>query len=139
MQLDYLQFKKEDVKKITRIHTINLDAIVGRLRGFELDNFDNYVHASKKIESTFEAKISLKEKGRKIKDIQLESEEELEEISDSDLEVVEAFLANKYFRSRRKYKGKAPLIYFSCEEIGHIVSRRPNKKKKGRKERSQVQ
>ena len=66
-------------------HKINLDAIVGRLTTFELDNFDNYVLASKNIESAFEAKLSLKEKGKKINDIQLESEEESEKIFDNDL------------------------------------------------------
>ena len=50
-------------------HKITLDAIVGRLTTFELDNYDNYVPASKNIESAFEAKLSLKEKGEKIKDI----------------------------------------------------------------------
>ena len=57
-------------------HNINLDAIVGRLTAFELDNFDNYVLASKNIESAFEAKLSFQEKDKKIKDIQLDSEEE---------------------------------------------------------------
>ena len=92
---------------------IGLDALVGRLTNFELDKFDNYVLASKNIESTFEAKLSLKEKGKKIKDNQLESEEETDESSDSDLEIFEALLAKKYSRSRGKYKGKIPLIYFS--------------------------
>ena len=50
-------------------HKINLDVIVGRLTSFELDNYDNYVLASKNIESTFEAKISFKEKVKNIKDI----------------------------------------------------------------------
>ena len=45
-------------------HKINLDAIVGRLTTFELDNYDNYVPTSKNIESAFEAKLSLKEKGK---------------------------------------------------------------------------
>ena len=44
---------------------LGLDAIVGRLSAFELDNFDNYVSASKNVESTFEAKLSLKEKVKK--------------------------------------------------------------------------
>ena len=48
---------------------ITLDALVERLIAFELDNYDNYVPTSKNIESTFEAKLSLKEKGKKIKDI----------------------------------------------------------------------
>ena len=42
-----------------------MDAIVGRPKEFELDNFDNYVPTSKNIESLFEAKLSLKEKGSK--------------------------------------------------------------------------
>ena len=110
-----------------------MDAIAGRLTTFELDNFDNYVPASKKIESTFEAKLSLKEKGKKIMEIQSDSEEELEESYDNDLEVVEALLAKKYSRSRGKYKGKVTLIYFSCEEIGHIAARCPNKQNKDEK------
>ena len=110
-----------------------MDALVGRLTTFELDNFDNYVPTSKNIEPTFEAKLSLKEKGKKIKENQLDSEEEIEESSDSDLEVVEALLAKKYSRSRGKYKDKVPLIYFSCEEIGNIATRCPNKDSKDEK------
>ena len=109
---------------------IGLDALVRRLTAFELDNFDNYVPASKNIESTFEAKLSLKEKGKKIKKNQNDSEEEIEESLDSDLEVVEAFLAKKYSRNKGKYKGKIPLIFFSCEEVGHIAARCPNKDSK---------
>ena len=41
---------------------IGSDALVGWLIAFELDNFDNYVPAIKNIESTFEAKLSLKHK-----------------------------------------------------------------------------
>ena len=52
--------------------------------------------------------------GKKPKANQLESEEE-EESSDNDLEVVEALLARKYSKGGGKYKGKIPLIYFSCE------------------------
>ena len=54
-------------------HKITLDVIVGRLTTFQLDNYDNYVPASKNFESTFEEKISLKEKGKKGKDIHLVS------------------------------------------------------------------
>ena len=57
-------------------HKITLDAIVERLTTFELDNYDNYVPASKNIEFAFEANFSLKEKGKKIKDIESKSEEE---------------------------------------------------------------
>ena len=103
---------------------------MGRLTAFELHNYDNYVPASKNIESALEAKLSLKDKAKRAKDIQSESEEESEESFDSDLEVVEALLERKYYRGRGKYKGKFPLIYFSCEEIGHIVARCPNKQSK---------
>ena len=51
-------------------HDITLDSIVGRLTTFELDNFDNYVPSSKSFESAFEAKISFKEKGKKVREIQ---------------------------------------------------------------------
>ena len=105
---------------------ITLDAPVGRLTTFELDNYDNYAPSSKGIESTFEAKISLKKKGKKSKVNQLESEEE-EESLENDLEVVEALLARKYSKGRGKYKGKVPLIYFSCEEVGYTIARFPNK------------
>ena len=36
-------------RKCEENHNINLDAIVGRLIAFELDNFDNYVPSSKSI------------------------------------------------------------------------------------------
>ena len=44
---------------------LTLDALVGRLTAFELDNYDNYVLVSKNIESAFEAKLSLKKKSKK--------------------------------------------------------------------------
>ena len=106
---------------------ITLDALIGRLTTFELDNYDNYIPSSKGIEFAFEAKLSLKEKGKKSKANQSRSEEETEESFDSDLEIVEALLAKKYSKGRGKYKGNIPLIYFSCEEIGHIAARCPNK------------
>lgn len=49
---------------------MSLDALVGRLIAFELDNFDNYVFSSKVIESAFEAKLSLKKKDKKSKSSQ---------------------------------------------------------------------
>ena len=116
-------------------YKMTLDALVGRLTAFELDHFDNYVPTSKNIESTFEAKISLKKKGKKSKSNQSRSDEDgtLEESLDSDLEVVEALFARKYSKGRGKYKGKAPLILFSCEEVGHIAARCPNRENKYKK------
>ena len=54
---------------------ITLNALVGRLIAFELNNYDNYVPSSKGIESAFETKISLKKRGEKSKSSQSESEE----------------------------------------------------------------
>ena len=44
---------------------LTLDALVGRLTTFELENFDNYVPSSKLIESSSKVKLSLKENGKK--------------------------------------------------------------------------
>ena len=46
---------------------INLDALVGRLTKFELDNYDNYVPSYSNLESAFEALLSLKKKAAKSK------------------------------------------------------------------------
>ena len=127
MTLDALEMRCDTNCKMT------LDALVGRLIAFELHNYDNYVLVSKNIEYAFEARISLKEKVKKSKANQLGSEEETKEIFDSDLEIVEALLAKKYSKGRGKYKGKIPLICFSCEEIGHIATRCPNKESKDEK------
>ena len=70
------------------------------MRTFELDNYDNYVPSSSNLESTFEAKLSLKKKAKKSKAKQSKSEEE--DSSDNDLETIEALLARRY----PKVKGK---------------------------------
>ena len=75
---------------------ITLDALVGRLTTFELDNYDNYVPSSKNIKIVFKTKLSLKDHCKKSKATSSESEEEIEEILGSDLEVVEALLAKNY-------------------------------------------
>ena len=79
---------------------ITLDALVRRLSTFELDDYDNYVPNFKNIESAFEAKLSLKENTMKSKANQSGSEEEIDESSDNDLEIVESLLANKYSKGR---------------------------------------
>ena len=100
-----------------------------------MDNFDNYVPISKNLESTFKAKLSLKNNGKKSKASSSKSEDEIEESLDSDLEVVEALLAKKYSRSKGRYKGKIPIILFSCEEVGHIATKFPNKEKMDEKKK----
>ena len=104
---------------------INLDALVGRLTTFELDNYDNYVPSSSNLEYAFKAKLSLKKKAKRSKGNQYESEEE--DSFDSDLETTKALVAIRYPKGKGKYRGKIPLIYFFCEEVGHIAARCPNK------------
>ena len=110
---------------------LKLDALVGRLTTFELDNYDNYVPNFKNIECSFEAKLSLERK--KSKANQSGSEEETEEIFDSDFKIVESLLAKKYSKGRGKCEGKIPLIFFSCEQVGHISTRWPNRENKDEK------
>ena len=103
---------------------ITLDAVVGRLTTFELDNYDNYVPKSSNLESAFQATLSLMKKAAKSKR-QLGSEDE--DALDEDLEVIEALLARRLPKGKGKYKGKIPLVYFSYEEVGHIAARCPNR------------
>lgn len=110
---------------------ISLDAVVGRLTIFELDNYDNYVPSSSNLESTFKAKLSLKKKVKRSKGNQSKSEEE--DSSNRNIEAIEALLARRYPKGKGKYKGKIPLICFSCEEVGHIAARCPNKEDKDEK------
>ena len=100
---------------------ITLNVLVGRLIAFELDNYDDYVPSSRNLESTFKSKLSLKKKATKSKSKQFESEEE--DSSDNDFESIEALLAKRYLKGNGKYRGKIPIIYFSCEEVGHIGAR----------------
>ena len=44
-----------------------LDAVVGRLTTFELDNYDNYVPNISNLEFAFQSKLSLKKKATKSK------------------------------------------------------------------------
>ena len=113
-----------------------MDVVVGRLTRFEMDNYDNYVPSSRNLESSFEAKFSLKRKSKWSKGKQSKSEEE--DSSNSDLEAIKELLARRYPKGKGKYKDKIPLTYFSCEEVGHIATRCPNREGKQEK-KEQVQ
>lgn len=114
---------------------ITFDALVGRLTTFELDNFDNYNLGSQIMESNFKAKINIGNKGGSSKGKQSDSEEE-EEKFDDDIEAIEALLARRLLKGKGKYEGKITLICFSCEEVGHIIARCPNKEGKDDKKSS---
>ena len=102
---------------------ITLDALVGRLTTFELDNFDIYHLGSQNMESTFKAKLTLSRKGGNSKSKQFDSEEDQE--YDADLESIEALFSRRLPKGKGKYKGKIPLSFFSCEEVGQIATRCP--------------
>ena len=104
---------------------ITLDALVGRLTAFELDNFDNYLPRSHNIESKFKARLTLGRKGGNSKGKKSDNEEEEE--FDDDIESIEALLARRLPKGKGKYKGKIPLICFSCEVVCHVATRCPNK------------
>ena len=104
---------------------------MGRLTTFELDNFDNYAPTSSNFESTFKAKLTLGRKEGNSKGKQIYSEEE--DDADENLEIIEALLAKRVSKGKGKFKGKIPWIFFSCEEVDHIVVRFPNKEDKDEK------
>lgn len=109
---------------------INLDSLVGRLTTFELDNFDNYVQNSSGIEFASQDKLSLSKKGGKSKGKKIDNEEDT---FDDDIEAIEALLARRFSKCKGKFKGKTPLICFSCEEVGHIAARCRNREEKEEK------
>ena len=39
-------------------------------------------------------------------------------------------MARKFHRGKGKYKGKLPIIFFNCHEVGHIAARYPDKSNK---------
>ena len=44
------------------------------------------------------------------------------------MEQLEALLARRFLRGKGKFKGKIPIIYFNCNEVGHISTRCTQKK-----------
>ena len=41
---------------------------------------------------------------------------------------MEALLARRFHRGKGKFKGKFPIIFFNCNEVGHIAARCTQKK-----------
>ena len=101
-------------------NTLSLEGMVCRLTTFELSNFDNY--KPKNMESTFKAKLSLKEsnekKKKKTKYVSSGSE-----IDEEDVDQLEALLAMIFHRGKGNFKGKLLISCFNFNEVGHIVAR----------------
>ena len=64
-----------------------------------------------------------KRKKRRIKHVSSNSDTEEE-----DVEQLEELLASRIHRGKGKFKGKLPIIYFNCNEVGHIAARCPKKR-----------
>jgi hypothetical protein len=94
---------------------MTLDSLIGRLIAFELSNFDNYSPTS--VEFAFKTKLTLDRSNKKKKIKYMESDSE----SDDDLDELEALLAKRLPRGKGKYKGKLPIICFTCKKVGHIT------------------
>ena len=102
-------------------NVLTLKGLVGRLTSIELSSFDNY--KPKNIESSFKAKLSLKEpnvKKKRTKYVSSNSDKDEE-----DVDQIEALLARRFHRGKGKFKDKLPIIYFNCNEVGHISTRCP--------------
>ena len=100
---------------------LSLEGLVGRLTAFELSNFDNY--KPENIDSAFKAKVSIKDseetkKKKKGKEKYVCSDSDIDE---DDIDQLEALLARRFHREKGKYKVKLPIIYFNCNDVGHIT------------------
>ena len=104
--------------------TLSFEGIIGRLIAFELSNFDNYKLDN--FESSFKAKMIIKDteemqtkkKNGKGKHVSSDSS-----IDEDDVYQLEALLTRRFHRVKGKFKGKLPIIFFNCNEVGHIAAR----------------
>lgn len=55
---------------------------------------------------------------------------------DDEFDELEALIAKKIGRGRGKYKGNLPIIYFSCNKVGHITARCPDREDKDERKES---
>ena len=101
-----------------------MEGVIGRLTTFEMFNFDNYTPTT--VESSFKSQLVLSKKG---KGKHVKSDNDSDSSSD-DLDELEALMTRRLSRGKGKYKGKLPIIYFSCNKVGHIIIRYPDREDK---------
>ena len=117
-------------------NVFSFEGIIGRLIAFELSNFDNY--KLENFESTFKSKMRIKD-NKEVKTMKKSGKGKYvsSDIStnEDDVDQLQALLARRFLRGKGKFKGKLSIIYFNCNEIGHIAARCTQKKnyKDGRK------
>ena len=102
-----------------------LQGLVGRLKTFELDNFDNVSFES--VETTFKAKLTISDSKDRKKKMNKYGDSD-SDINDEDIDELEALLARRFHRGKGKYKGNMPIICFNCHEVDYIAARCPKKK-----------
>lgn len=103
---------------------VTLDSIIDKLTAFELNDYDGSVQKS---ESAFRASIS-NPFVRRSRDIShnYESRSSKDVEDEDNLVELEALLAKCLPRGTGKYRGKLPLKWFACNNIGHIETNFPN-------------
>lgn len=105
-------------------NALTLEILVGKLTTFELSNYDNFTVAN--VESTFKSQMVLS-KSKKEKERCISESESDSDTSNEELEDLEDLMARRLKRGKGKYEGKVPIICFSCNKVGHIAARCPNR------------
>ena len=93
---------------------LTLNDLVSYLNAFKLSNYDNRLP---KIENGFNLSLS----SNKEKTNNDENNSNLEE----QLDEIEAKIARRLLRGKRKFKCQLPLICFKSNEVGHFSARCP--------------
>ena len=111
--------------RCTPSNDLTLERVIGRLISFEMLNFDNYTPAT--IKSSFKSQLVLSKKG-KGKHVKNEND-----TSDDEFDELDALMARRLQRGKGNYKGKHPIIFFSCKKVGHSATRCLDTKEKDEK------
>lgn len=113
-------------------NVLNLESLVGKLAAFELSNYDNYTVPN--VESAFKSQMVLhKSKREEDKCVKSGSDSDT---YDEELDDLEALMDRRFKRGKGKYKGKLPIICFSCNKVGHITATFPNRNDKDQERES---
>ena len=71
-----------------------------------------------------EKKKKMMKKKKKIKYVSNDSD-----TNEEDVKELKALLERRFHKGKGKFKGKLPIISFNCNEVSHIATRCPKKKK----------
>ena len=88
---------------------------------FELSNYNNSIVT---LGNVFKSSLTIGS-SKKDKSSKDESDYEFEDNMDD----IDVSLSRRLPRDKGKFKGKLPLIYFKCHEVGHFEGKCPNKRR----------